>query len=222
MLQQPSQGMGLTDVPVFHILHHVKISEKNEVISLIQSLEPFIQHYGAFRWAALLTLASLVEHLPDLQLLKLLDCDIVYMEKYLTHYSDEDQANVMCKFQSFLLVSDNREFLNEKAFRKQLLYMHITEDVSKRKEFLKSVIDAYDTHTADLLENKEAKILTERLNVTLQQCRCAITDKAPSQDLLKSTELLLIECRRKIIDPDQVLSVLVLLLPFMTEYFSGG
>ena len=117
----------------------------NNVVSLVQSLEPFIRHRGAFRWAALLTLASVTEHLPDLQILRLLDIDIQYMNKYLMQCSDEDQCTVMKKFQSSLLLPDNRVIMNEKGLIQQLASLCDAESGFQRRVFLKNLIDAYET-----------------------------------------------------------------------------
>lgn len=201
----------------------MKIDESTEVIALVQSLEPFIQHHGAFRWAALLTLASCVEYLPNLQLLKLIDCDIVFMEKYLTHFSDGDQSSVLRKFQSILLLPDNRDVMCVKGLIEQLSSMYTTEVVSQRKEFLKALMDTYET-SADFPKHDEAESVIKRLTVTIQQCRFALINGTLSVGLLQSAEFLLIQFRRKIIDAEitanQVPSVTILLLSFITEYLS--
>lgn len=187
------------------------------MISLTQLLEPFIEHHGAFRWAALLTLASFVENLPDLQFLRLLDCDMAYMEKYLTLFSERDQPSVMRKFQSFLMLTDNRDIMNEKGLLRHLSSVIAVEENLQKKDFLSSLIQVYQSV---YLRCDDERSLMES---TIVQCRSALAENKFSHELLKSAELVIIQYKKKCIDAEENPGPVILsqLLLFIGEYFSG-
>lgn len=146
---QKYRGMGILDVPVFHILRQKGRLAYIHILKLAQILAGLLQQLtGPIRWASLLVLSIHASSLSDPTLLAMINDDLKFLKEYLCNFSDP--CEVFHVFQSLLLLSGNRSLLIESNVVNEILCMPDVVNNTERKKSIENVLklihDAKPSH----------------------------------------------------------------------------